>query len=80
VHQILLIRNYPTEIGEAIDRILGKHYTLTGYHGDSGIEWVLEYRADKPNLLLELALSEYVIEETSLGALRIIQGNHWDIR
>ena len=80
MHQILVIRNYPDEIGAAIDRVLGKHYTITGYHGDSGIEWVLEYIADRPNLLLELALSEYIVDSVSIGALRIIQGNRWDIR
>ena len=58
----ITIRDYPEEVGMIIERILVRDYTLTGYYVDGELIWRLLYTGDRDTRILELAISEYVIE------------------
>ena len=58
----LTIKDYPEEVGNTIERILVSDYTLTGYYIDNQLVWTLLYTGDRDVRILELAISEYVIE------------------
>ena len=58
----ITIRDYPEEVGNLIERILVRDYTLTGYYIDNQLVWRLLYVGDRDTRILELAISEYVIE------------------
>ena len=58
----ITIRDYPEEVGCLIERILVRDYTLTGYYVDGELIWRLLYTGDRDTRILELAISEYVIE------------------
>ena len=66
--RVIVMRDYPDSLGDVIQSMLYTDYTLTGYYGDSGLEWVLEYRGDRDTRLLELALSEYIIDVGTVGS------------
>lgn len=65
--RILVLRDYPDNLSEVIHRNLYTEYTITGYYGDSGLEWVLEYRGSRDTVLLELALSEYILDAATVS-------------
>ena len=58
----ITIRDYPEEVGMIIERILVRDYTLTGYYIDGNLLWRLLYTGDRDVRILELAISEYVME------------------
>ena len=58
----ITIRDYPEEVGMIIERILVRDYTLTGYYVDGNLLWRLLYTGNRDVRILELAISEYVIE------------------
>ena len=58
----ITIRDYPEEFGQIIERILVRDYTLTGYYVEGELRWRLLYTGDRDVRILELAISEYVIE------------------
>ena len=58
----ITIRDYPEEVGMIIERILVRDYTLTGYYIDGNLLWRLLYTGNRDTRILELAISEYVIE------------------
>ena len=58
----LTIKDYPEEVGNTIERILVSDYTLTGYYIDGELIWTLLYTGDRDVRILELAISEYVME------------------
>lgn len=62
MHQILL-KDYPTHIGNTIQNILHNDYTLTGYYVGDSLVWMLRCygKTDKTIDLLSIAVSEYCI-------------------
>lgn len=58
----ITIRDYPEEVGLIIERILVRDYTLTGYYIDNELRWRLLYTGDRDTRILELAISEYIVE------------------
>ena len=58
----ITIRDYPEEVGLIIERILVRDYTLTGYYIDGNLLWRLLYTGDRDVRILELAISEYIVE------------------
>jgi len=58
----ITIRDYPEEVGRIIERILVRDYTLTGYYIDNQLLWRLLYTGDRDTRILELAISEYIVE------------------
>ena len=66
--RVIVLRDYPDELGNTIETHLKTDFTLTGYYGDSGLEWVLEYRGDRSTVLLELAVSEYIIDTATISS------------
>ena len=58
----ITIRDYPEEVGRIIERILVRDYTLTGYYVDGNLLWRLLYTGDRDVRILELAISEYIVE------------------
>ena len=64
--RVIVLRDYPDELSGTIETHLKTDFTLTGYYGDSGLEWVLEYRGDRSTVLLELAVSEYIIDTATI--------------
>ena len=58
----ITIRDYPEEVGMIIERILVRDYTLTGYYVEGELLWRLLYTGNRDVRILELAISEYVIE------------------
>lgn len=59
---ILYIRDYPERIGEIIQRELVSEYTLTGSYPDGELVWELRYVGTGDTRILELAISEYIVE------------------
>ena len=57
----LYIKDYPTWVGETIERLLISDYTLTGYYTDDGLIWTLLYAGDRDTRVLELAISEWIV-------------------
>ena len=57
----ITIRDYPEEVGLIIERILVRDYTLTGYYVDGELIWRLLYSGDRDVRILELAISEYIV-------------------
>lgn len=66
---MIVLRDYPDELSNTIETHLKTDFTLTGYYGDSGLEWVLEYRGARSTVLLELAVSEYIIDAASVNSV-----------
>ena len=64
--RVIVLRDYPDELSGTIETHLKTDFTLTGYYGDSGLEWVLEYRGSRSTVLLELAVSEYIIDTATI--------------
>ena len=60
----LTIRDYPEQVGKIIERILVSDYTLTGYYVDGELIWRLLYTGDRDVRILELAISEYIVESS----------------
>ena len=67
--RVIVMRDYPDHIGITIDNLLSEEYVITGFYGDSGLEWVLEYRGTRDTTLLELAVSEYIIDTATVGTV-----------
>ena len=67
--RVLILKDYPETLSTVIESNLCTDYTLTGYYGDSGLEWILEYRGDRSTVLLEVAMSEYILEATTVDNL-----------
>ena len=65
---MIVLRDYPDELSNTIETHLKTDFTLTGYYGDSGLEWVLEYRGARSTVLLELAVSEYIIDTATISS------------
>ena len=59
---ILYLRDYPHGIGEIIQRELHGEYTLTGSYPEGELVWELRYTGSRDTRILELAISEYVLE------------------
>ena len=57
----ITIRDYPEEVGMIMERILVRDYTLTGYYIDGNLLWRLLYTGDRDVRILELAISEYIV-------------------
>ena len=66
--RVIVLRDYPDELSGTIETHLKTDYTVTGYYGDSGLEWVLEYRGDRSTVLLGLAVSEYIIDTATVSS------------
>ena len=66
---MIVLRDYPDELSGTIETHLKTDFTLTGYYGDSGLEWVLEYRGTRSTTLLELAVSEYIIDTATISSV-----------
>lgn len=77
--RVVILKDYPDHLGETIEAILHTDYTLTGYYGDSGLEWVLEYRGTRDTLLLEVALSEYILDSATLNSVYTV-GSRAELR
>ena len=58
----ITIRDYPEEVGRIIDRILVRDYVLDGYYTDRGVVWQLRYHGNRDTRILELAISEYIVD------------------
>ena len=58
----ITIRDYPEEVGMIIERILVRDYTLTGYYIEGELIWRLLYTGNRDVRILELAISEYIVE------------------
>ena len=58
----ITIRDYPEEVGLIIERILVRDYTLTGYYVEGELRWRLLYTGDRDVRILELAISEYIVD------------------
>ena len=67
--RIIVMKDYPDNLGEVIHSILHTDYTLTGYFGDTGLEWVLQYHGNKDTVLLEIACSEYILDTASVNTV-----------
>ncbi len=67
--RVLILKDYPETLSTVIESNLCTDYTITGYYGDSGLEWILEYRGDRSTVLLEVAMSEYILEATTVDNL-----------
>ena len=67
--RVIVLRDYPEDLGVIIEDQLKTEFTLTGYYGDSGLEWVLEYRGSRSTVLLELAVSEYIIDTATVSSV-----------
>jgi hypothetical protein len=67
--RVIVLRDYPDSLGETIERCLHTDYTLTGYYGDSGLEWVLQYVGDRDTTLVEIALSEYILDSATVNTV-----------
>ena len=67
--RVIVLRDYPEDLGVIIEDQLKSEFTLTGYYGDSGLEWVLEYRGSRSTVLLELAVSEYIIDTATVSSV-----------
>jgi hypothetical protein len=67
--RVLILKDYPENFSTVIESNLHTDYTLTGYYGDRGLEWILEYRGDRSTVLLEVAMSEYILEATTVDNL-----------
>ena len=67
--QIIVMRDYPDNLGAVIENLLTRDYVITGYYGDTGLEWILEYRGVKDTVLLELALSEYILDSATVNSI-----------
>jgi hypothetical protein len=59
---ILYIKDYPQQIGEIIQRELHSEYTLTGSYRPGELVWELRYWGRRDTRILELAVSEYILE------------------
>ena len=59
---ILYIKDYPERIGEIIQRELECEYTLTGSYPDGKLVWELRYTGERDTRILELTVSEYILE------------------
>ena len=58
----ITIKDYPEEVGVIIERILVRDYTLTGYYVEGELLWRLLYTGNRDVRILELAISEYIVE------------------
>jgi hypothetical protein len=75
--RVIVLRDYPEELGHLIDLHLKTDFTVNGYYGDRGLEWVIEYRGSRDTTILELALSEYILDMATVDTVweyRIRQG------
>ena len=66
--RVIVLRDYPDHLGETIEAALHTDYTLTGYYGDSGLEWVLTYVGKRSTTLVEIALSEYILDSATVDS------------
>ena len=66
--RVLILKDYPETLSTVIESNLQTDYTLTGYYGDAGLEWILEYRGDRSTVLLEVAMSEYILEAETVAS------------
>lgn len=67
--RVIVMRDYPDTLGPVIEKLLTEDYVITGYYGDTGLEWILEYRGVKDTTLLELALSEYILDTATVNTV-----------
>lgn len=67
--RVLILKDYPETLSTVIESNLHTDYTITGYYGAAGLEWILEYRGDRSTVLLEVAMSEYILEATTVDNL-----------
>ena len=67
--RVLILKDYPENLSTVIESNLQTDYTLTGYYGDAGLEWILEYRGLRSTVLLEVAMSEYILEAETVDNL-----------
>ena len=67
--RVIVTRDYPEELGSLIDLHLKTDFTVNGYYGDSGLEWVIEYRGSRDTTVLELALSEYILDTATVDTV-----------
>ena len=63
MHEILL-RDYPADIGNTIQRILKSDYTLTGHYVGDNLIWALRMygKSERTRELLSIAVSEYAVD------------------
>ena len=67
--RVIVLRDYPEELGSLIDLHLKTDFTVNGYYGDEGLEWVIEYRGSRDTTVLELALSEYILDTATVDTV-----------
>jgi hypothetical protein len=63
--RVIRCQDYPEDTHTVIETHLKTVYTVTGYYGEDGLEWLIEYRGLRSTVLLELALSEYILSVNS---------------
>lgn len=67
--RVLILKDYPENLSSVIESNLHTDYTLTGYYGEGGLEWILEYRGDRSTVLLEVAMSEYILDAETVDSV-----------
>ena len=67
--RVIVTKDYPEELSETIERWLKTDYTVTGYYGDTGLEWIIEYRGPRDTATLELILSEYILDAADVNTV-----------
>ena len=60
--RVIVTKDYPEELSETIERWLKTDYTVTGYYGDKGLEWIIEYRGSRDTAILDTATVDTVYE------------------
>ena len=63
----LHLRDYPSWVGETIERYLYTDYNLTGYYIEGELIWTLLYMGDRDTRVLELAISEWIVGRSAEG-------------
>ncbi len=67
--RVIVTRDFEETVHELIETHLKTDYTVTGHYGEAGLEWIIEYRGDRDTTLLELALSEYIVNTADVDTV-----------
>ena len=59
--RVIHTRDFEETVHELIETHLKTDYTVTGHYGEAGLEWIIVYRGEGCTVLLELVLSEYIV-------------------
>ena len=67
--RVIVCKDYPDDLENLIDTWLKSDYTVTGYYGEEGLEWIIEYRGMRDTTVLELVLSEYILDTADVNTV-----------